>query len=56
MNTCEDEDCTPICEKCGAPITTSAMAMICPRKEQCELYPSDEESRKFIREFCERGT
>lgn len=56
MNTCEDEDCTPTCSKCGAPVSTSAMAMYCPRDTECEFYPDDEASQQFIREWRERRT
>lgn len=31
----------PTCDKCGAPITTGAMALICPHREQCEFWPEE---------------
>jgi hypothetical protein len=31
----------PLCEKCGAEVTTGAMAMFCPRREQCEFWPPE---------------
>ena len=30
------------CGKCGSPITTSAMALMCPRGRQCEFVADDE--------------
>ena len=38
----------PKCDRCGAPITTGAMAAICPRREKCEFWPDDEESQRFL--------
>lgn len=31
----------PKCDTCGAPVTTGAMALICPRREQCEFWNDD---------------
>ena len=31
----------PTCDKCGAPITTGAMALICPLREECEFWPAE---------------
>lgn len=31
-----DDDC-PKCDKCGVPVTTGAMAMICPHGRACEF-------------------
>lgn len=41
----------PKCDTCGAEITTGLMALFCPRKEQCEFYPDDEQGRQFLREL-----
>jgi hypothetical protein len=41
----------PICEKCGLPITTALMAVICPKREECEFWPEDEIGRQFIEEM-----
>lgn len=38
----------PKCDRCGAPITTGAMAAICPHREKCEFWPDDEESQRFL--------
>lgn len=35
--TCDE---CPICDTCGAPVTTSAMAVICRRKD-CEFLPPE---------------
>lgn len=31
----------PICDKCGAPIETGMMAMLCPGREECALWPEE---------------
>ncbi len=41
------------CTKCGAEVTTGMMAAFCPHKEACEFCPDDEESRAFLRAFCD---
>lgn len=46
MNNCDE---CPKCEQCGAPVTTSLMAAVCPRAERCEFWPPDQESQEFIR-------
>lgn len=35
-------DPDPTCGKCGAPITTGMMAVLCPRGRQCEFVMDDE--------------
>lgn len=35
----------PTCEKCGAPITTGAMALLCPLRTQCALWPEGTEAQ-----------
>jgi hypothetical protein len=30
----------PMCERCGAPVTTGAMAVFCPRQD-CEFIPPE---------------
>lgn len=49
--TCEQgcngcDDCTdfdePKCDRCGAPITTGMMALMCPHGRQCTLVDGDE--------------
>jgi hypothetical protein len=32
----------PVCEKCGAPITTGLMALMCPGRQECEMWPKDD--------------
>jgi hypothetical protein len=32
----------PKCDRCGAPITTSAMALMCPHGRQCAFVDGDE--------------
>ena len=39
----------PRCDKCGAPITTGMMAVICPHAEQCEFWVP--EQSEFLREL-----
>src|ERR1700674_4759070 len=39
----------PTCGKCGVPVTTGAMAMICPYQEKCEFWPDDECGQEFVR-------
>lgn len=29
----------PTCGKCGAPVTTGAMALLCPLRTKCEFWP-----------------
>ena len=41
----------PTCDKCGAPITTGAMALICPNREQCFFYPEEGISEPFASMF-----
>jgi hypothetical protein len=48
-----EEFVEPVCDKCGAPITTGFMAVICPHTDQCEFWPNDEEGAKFIRSMRE---
>ena len=35
------DDDTPKCHTCAAPITTGFMALICPRRERCEMWNDD---------------
>lgn len=44
----------PTCDKCGAPVCTGIMAMICPHAEQCEFWPEDPDSQEFVRQWRER--
>lgn len=41
----------PTCDKCGAPIETGFMVLICPHREQCEFYEHDwdEDTKKLVR-------
>lgn len=32
-------DGTPACDKCGAPIETGMMALLCPLRAECGLWP-----------------
>jgi len=41
----------PTCDKCGAPITTGAMALFCPNREQCEFYPKEGIGEPFASMF-----
>ena len=43
-------DDAPRCGKCGAPITTGAMAMLCPFGRQCE-FVDDDEHWAIVEEF-----
>jgi hypothetical protein len=63
-------DETPTCDKCGAPIETGMMALLCPLRTECALWPDatpldDELTKAFppeytpeqvqrMREHCER--
>ena len=38
MSTTDD----PKCDRCGAPITTGMMAMMCPHARQCAFVDDDE--------------
>lgn len=31
----------PTCDKCGAPVETGFMALICPYEQACEFWPID---------------
>jgi Zn finger protein HypA/HybF involved in hydrogenase expression len=44
----EHEPFDPRCDKCGAPVTTSAMALICPRGKQCEFWVPEIETFKAL--------
>lgn len=46
----------PTCDKCGAPVTTGFMVLICPHKDACFFMPDDEASRQFVREHREQTT
>lgn len=39
----------PCCGKCDAPLTTALMAVYCPRRDECEFWPDDDQGREFIR-------
>lgn len=43
----------PVCETCGAELTTGLMAVFCPRGKECEFYPDDKEGQKFVEELRE---
>jgi hypothetical protein len=45
------EDEPPVCEKCGVPITTGAMAILCPLNKECALR--DEDNAESIDSFRE---
>jgi len=38
----------PTCDRCGAPVTTGAMAAWCPHRERCEFWPDDPESQELL--------
>lgn len=38
----------PTCSTCHAPCTTAMMAVFCPLHTECEFWPDDEESARFI--------
>lgn len=46
-----DDPPDPTCDKCGAPVTTGLMAVICPYAEQCAFWPEDKQSQDFIRKM-----
>jgi hypothetical protein len=33
----------PVCDKCGAVLTTGLMAVFCIRREECQFWPEGEE-------------
>jgi hypothetical protein len=39
---------TPTCDRCGAEITTGAMAAWCAHRERCEFWPDDEASQQLL--------
>jgi len=39
----------PVCDKCGAPMTTAFMAVFCPQREQCAFFPAEPDLQEFIR-------
>lgn len=41
----------PTCDKCGAPISTGLMAVICPEDEQCAFWPTDLGGQIFVRKM-----
>lgn len=41
-------DDEPKCDKCGVTMTTSFMAVFCPRKAECEFYPAEPDLQEFI--------
>jgi hypothetical protein len=47
------DDC-PTCDKCGAPVTTGLMAVLCPFAEQCAFWPAEGIDEGFLLMF--RGT
>lgn len=44
-----DDEC-PKCDKCGAPVTTGMMAMLCPHARAC-AFVDDDEHWEGIEEF-----
>jgi uncharacterized Zn finger protein (UPF0148 family) len=48
----------PHCDKCGAPITTGMMVMICPRHEACEFWDEtwDDELKEWVSSTTEEAT
>jgi hypothetical protein len=45
----------PTCEKCGAPITTGMMALLCPGREECAMFPEDADP-EFVAMFPDTWT
>lgn len=41
----------PTCDKCGALVSTGAMALICPNREKCFFYPEEGIPEPFARMF-----
>jgi hypothetical protein len=41
VDTSAEADWYPVCEKCGAPVTTGLMALLCPGREQCAMWPEN---------------
>lgn len=46
----------PTCEKCGAPLTTGAMALLCPGREECAFWPEEGISDEFAAMFPDKYT
>lgn len=55
MGMYDNEDQAPVCDTCGAELTTGLMAVFCPRGKQCEFYPDDKEGQKFVDELRENA-
>lgn len=45
-----DSDDRPKCDKCGAPVTTGAMALFCPHARAC-AFVEDDAHWQTIEEF-----
>jgi len=54
----DDEPPEPVCEKCGAPITTGLMALLCPGRQECAMWPDDPdiEDNTFVKMFPDEYT
>ncbi len=46
----------PKCEKCGAPIDTGLMALLCPGREECAMWPDDGVEPDFAAMFPDTWT
>ena len=45
----------PLCEKCGAPITTGLMSLMCPGRTECVMWPHDA-APEFVAMFPDEWT
>ena len=48
-NQTQEPDPGPLCDRCGAEITTGLMAVFCPLAEECEFWVP--EQAEFLREL-----
>lgn len=52
----EQQTSDPLCDKCGAPITTGLMALLCPGREECALWPSEGVAHDFSEMIADTWT
>lgn len=52
MSACDE---CPTCEKCGVQITTGLMALLCPGREECAMWPADA-APEFVSMFPDTWT
>lgn len=49
LRACADDEC-PKCDKCGVPVTTGMLAMMCPHGRAC-AFVDDDEHWQTVEEF-----